>query len=254
MRRVYVPQFDYHLAISRYTATELECQTPKHPRSVAVLPLGVEAERFSPSRRNETVRRMIFDRIGGSATARVLVYAGRLATEKNLGLLPATLERLCEAGDDYRLLVVGDGPLAGWLAAESRRRAPNRVSFWPHLDREALATLLANADAFLHPNPREPFGIGPLEAMASGLPLVAPDTGGVTTYATEESAWPAPAHPEAFAGRIREVFADPLERSRKTARALCVAWDYRWEVTGKRFLATYEQLIRGSVQTSLTRS
>jgi alpha-1,6-mannosyltransferase len=47
-------------------------------------------------------------------------------------------------------------------------------------DRELLADILANCDVFLHPNPHEPFGIAPLEAMASRLALVAPDSGGVS--------------------------------------------------------------------------
>ena len=76
-------------------------------------------------------------------------------------------------------------------------------------------TLLANADAFIHPNPREPFGIAPLEAMASGLPLVAPSSGGVMSYATEESAWLAPPDPENYARRIQEIFAHPDVRAQK---------------------------------------
>ena len=71
----------------------------------------------------------------------------------------------------------------------ARAARPRARTFLWHLDRDALAGILANADAFIHPNPREPFGIAPLEAMASGLPLVATETGGVTTYASDETAW-----------------------------------------------------------------
>jgi alpha-1,6-mannosyltransferase len=249
MRRVYLPQFDHHLANSAYTANELERQTPKHRRAVQILPMGVELDRFGPSRRTEAARHELLERIGGSPTTRVLVYAGRLASEKNLGLLPSTLEQLGSGGVEYRLVIAGDGPRARWLADEFVRRGATGVRFWRHLDREAIAELLANADVFVHPNPREPFGIAPLEAMASGLPLVAPNAGGVATYATEEASWPAPPNPASFAERIREVFADPLTRRRKVARALAVAADYRWEVVAQQFFATYEQLIRGAAGT-----
>lgn len=124
----------------------------------------------------------------------------------------------------------------------------------PFLDREKLAVLLGNADVFVHPNPREPFGIGPLEAMASGLPLVAPDTGGVTTYATEDAAWPATAEPEVFAARIREVFGNEHVRLRKVSRALEVARDYRWELVARRFFTTYEQLLRDATGSPLIAS
>ena len=58
-----------------------------------------------------------------------------------------------------------------------------------HLDKELLADYYANADVFVHPNPKEPFGIAPLEAMASGVPVVAPNSGGILSYATDENIW-----------------------------------------------------------------
>ena len=82
--------------------------------------------------------------------------------------------------------------------------------------------------------------------MASGLPLVAPSAGGVTSYASDETAWLAPARPEAFAARIREIFADGAARQRKTTRALQVAGQYRWERVASQFFETYEQLVRGA--------
>ena len=56
-------------------------------------------------------------------------------------------------------------------------------------DPERLADIYANCDALVHPNPREPFGIAPLEAMASGLPVVVARSGGVLSYANEENSW-----------------------------------------------------------------
>ncbi len=67
--------------------------------------------------------------------------------------------------------------------------------FYGHVGaRETLARLYASCDVFVHPNPREPFGIGPLEAMASGVPLVAPAAGGLLSYANDTNAWLAGAH------------------------------------------------------------
>ena len=56
-------------------------------------------------------------------------------------------------------------------------------------DRAELAKYYASADVFVHPNPREPFGIGPLEAMASRVPVVSPSAGGVLSYANPTNAW-----------------------------------------------------------------
>jgi alpha-1,6-mannosyltransferase len=254
MRRVYLPQFDHHVANSSYTAGELRRQSEKHQRPVQILPMGVEIERFGPHRRSSEARRQLLTRIGGSDATRVLVYAGRLAPEKNVWLLPDVLERLARVAPDYRLVIAGDGTLMEPLKRACAAKAPGRAHFVQFLDREALADLLSNADVFVHPNPREPFGIGPLEAMASGLPLVAPTTGGVTTYASDDSAWLAAPDVESFAARIREVVADSGERCRRIARAQAVAREYGWDAVAHRFFTTYLQLVRNATGSSLTRS
>lgn len=98
------------------------------------------------------------------------------------------------AGDSerrYQLFAAGDGPRREAFLAEARARVPGRVHPLGHLDREQLADTLASVEAFVHRNPREPFGIGPLEATASGVArvaLVGPDAGGVLTYAGGETA------------------------------------------------------------------
>jgi alpha-1,6-mannosyltransferase len=252
MRRVYLPQFDLHIANSRYTADELRRQAPNHARSVHVLPMGVDTDRFGPFRRNSAFRNVMQEQIGGSDSTRLLAYIGRLSPEKNLSLLVDTMEQLAREREDYRLIIAGDGPIASWLHDECSRRAPRVVHFRRHLDHEAVADLLANVDVFVHPNPREPFGIAPLEAMASGIPLVVPDSGGVTTYATDEVAWPAPPTGESFARRVREVFEDSHVRQRKITRALNVAKTYSWDAVSGRFFATYKQLIRLSTAVPLT--
>jgi glycosyltransferase involved in cell wall biosynthesis len=247
MRRIYLPQFDCHLANSHYTAGELTRQAPKHPRAVSVLPMGVDIDRFGTHRRSVEGRQTLLDRVGGRESSRLLVYAGRLSSEKNVGLLPRVLRELSYSRHDYRLVIAGAGPLADALAEECSRLAPARTTFLWHLSRDALADVLANADAFVHPNPREPFGIAPLEAMASGLPLVAPTEGGITSYASDETAWLAPADAESFARRIQDMFAQPDERARRTELAMSVARRYAWERIAGQFFQTYEQLVRTPV-------
>ncbi len=84
----------------------------------------------------------------------------------------------------YHLVIAGDGPKADWLIASLQEFASGQFSFLGHItEKEKLADLYANADIFIHPNPREPFGIAPLEAMSSGTPVVVPNSGGVLSYA-----------------------------------------------------------------------
>ena len=246
MRRVYLPQFDAHIAISQYTAGELRPQPPRHRRRVDVLPLGVDAGRFRPSRRSAAVRRALLARVSGGARTLLLLYAGRLSREKNVGLLVSTLGRLAAAdhGHDHRLLVAGDGPLREAFFAEAERRAPGRAHPLGHLGPDELADVVANVDVFAHPNPREPFGIGPLEAMASGTALVAPAAGGLLTYACRETAWLAEPAPEAFARAVLDAGADSARKRATVSRAVARAREYAWPRSAARFFALYDELVR----------
>jgi len=145
-----------------------------------------------------------------------------------------------DASPDCRLLIVGSGPLEGWLR-ERGECLCGRLRLLGHLDSRAeLARLLASVDVFVHPNPREPFGIGPLEAMASGTPLVAPDAGGVLEYAHPSCAWLAQPQGEAFAGAVLEVLSHPLAALAKAERARMVAERHNWPTVTEQFFATYE--------------
>jgi alpha-1,6-mannosyltransferase len=123
-------------------------------------------------------------------------------------------------------------------------RAPSPARrFSGHVaDRKTLAHWYANADIFVHPNPREPFGIAPLEAMSSGLALVAPNEGGVASYANASNAWLADAAPAAFADAIGAVQADPIARVAKTEAARKTAERHRWPDITARYLQLYREL------------
>jgi alpha-1,6-mannosyltransferase len=240
LKHVYVPQMDVHIANSRYTAEELPVNA-RHPRPAYVRPMGVDTSTFTPARRSHYRRAALRARLGVPHGAPLLLYAGRLSTEKNVDLLPPLVEHLTSAS--AHLVVAGDGPLRRSLerlAAGSRAR----IHFRGHLaDRAALADLMTDADLFVHPNPREPFGIAPLEAMAAGLPVVVPDRGGVTTYATAANAWPAPATVRGLAGAALAAWQDPAERDRRRQRALFTAAAYQWPLVTGAFFDLYDDLV-----------
>lgn len=238
---LYIPFFDYHIANSSYTAAELRNATlSRHERPIYVRPMGAEVDDFATARRTEKSRQSLIAEAGGDGRTKLLLYAGRLSPEKNVSLLIEMIERL---GNDFRLIVAGDGPLIGWLENETKVRAPGRIHLLGHIsDRADLIDLYANCDAFIHPNPREPFGIAPLEAMAAGLPLVAPNAGGVLSYADETNAWLAEPSGESFAAAAGAIFNDPATRKDRLARARWTAQQYNWQVVTDRFFQLYDEL------------
>jgi glycosyltransferase involved in cell wall biosynthesis len=135
-------------------------------RRLVVVPRGVDTGLFNPRRRCHRLRRSFR---AGPRTLLAL-YAGRLAPEKNVPLAVASFRKLQETEPDARMVLVGDGPERPRLAREN----PDLV-FTGLLRGEELARHYASADVFLFPSLTETFGNVVLEAMASGLAVVAFD-------------------------------------------------------------------------------
>ncbi len=242
MKWIYFPMFDHHIAVSEHTAGELASASRGHKvqRGVWIMPMGVDCERFTPEKRTAEDRAELLREAGGDDGTTVLFYAGRLAPEKNVPLLVETMKRLNR--DGCRMVIAGSGIMLEEMQRECERcRLP--VTFLGHVgDPERLARLYANADVFLHPNPREPFGIAPLEAMAAGLALVAPNSGGVISYANEGNAWLTEANPDAFAAAVRGILSEPDSCPAKKRAARETAEQYRWPNVTKQFLQLYREL------------
>ncbi len=257
-----LPTFDFHVANSSYTAEEFFKSTTrgsqaflnlcwrffKAPRvaleeRIFVCPRGVDAEKFNPNRRSETVKKEMRQTANLPDDAVLLLYAGRISPEKNVGLLVETMEILAkDTTKDYRLLVAGAGPQSDWLKEETAKLFPEKIIQLGHLDKETLADYYANADIFVHPNPREPFGIAPLEAMASGTPTLAPNAGGILSYATNENAWLVEPTAEDFARAVREIVADENLKNQKIERAFEAVFSNTREISTDRLLATYDRM------------
>jgi alpha-1,6-mannosyltransferase len=236
IRHIYAPPFDVHFAVSEYVAEELRTALPDRPREfVRVCSMGVDVDVFHPQRASAAIRADLASRAGGTSDSVLLLYAGRLSPEKNIGLLVEMMQHLA-AGDgrDYRLVVAGDGPRAEWLRDRASGALAARIALCGTQQRETLASWCASVDVFVHPNPREPFGIGPLEAMASGVPVVLPNTGGVLSYATERNAWLAAPRGAAFADAVR---AAARRDDARVLEAGATAQRYRWNEVTSRHLA-----------------
>ena len=256
MRKCYVPRFDFHLAVSDYIASEVRRVLPQRMAGrLYVAPMGVECELFRSARPTMQVRQKLLKQCGGNDHTRLMLYAGRLSREKNLLLLPEVLAKLGEpGGPDYRLVVAGDGPFRDELYEALEQGAPGRSLFLGQKKRDELAALFQAVDLFIHPNPREPFGIGPLEAMAGGLPLVAPASGGLLTYANRENAWLAEDTPESFASAIRGVFADAAQRTKRCERARRTAESLSWRNVTSNYFRLYEHFYERSLSEGLVNS
>ena len=126
---------------------------------------GVDSERYRPENRSETLRSQL---LGARPDRTLIGYVGRLAHEKRL-------EDLIDLDnqDDVQLVIVGDGPIRSRL----ERKLPNAIftGFKSGFD---LSQLYASLDIFIHTGQHETFCQSIQEALASGIPVIAPNLGG----------------------------------------------------------------------------
>lgn len=175
---------------------------------------GVETDVFRPERRDEGVRREL---LAGKAGPLVLAI-GRFAVEKRWDVVLDAYERLAARRPGARLVLLGDGPERGAMAARMAGR--DDVTFAGfEKDRARLATFLASGDVLLHGCPFETFGLGVAEAIAAGLPAVLPDQGGAAEQAHGPSVVLYPSgDPEALALAADALLARPADGLREDAR------------------------------------
>jgi phosphatidylinositol alpha 1,6-mannosyltransferase len=191
---------------------------------------GVDPLVFAPRFRSQAYRAAI----GAGPGDLVVTYIGRIAREKNLGLLLEAWESLAPERGGAQLVLVGRGPLED----DIRRRDLPGVHVTGLLQGEALSTAYASADVFAFPSPTETFGNSLLEAMGSGLPPIVAAGGGVLEFAEHgRNAWLVePDSAAAIADALRRLFADPTLRHRLAAGALATARARDWG-------AVYDQLL-----------
>jgi glycosyltransferase involved in cell wall biosynthesis len=210
---------------------------------VKICPRGVDIERFNPQKSSAKIKCEMREKAGIPEDSVVLLSSTRLSTEKNIQVLPEIMKILAQdTRKDYRLLVAGGGPKAEWLKAETDKKFPGKIVLIGHLEKETLADYYANADVFLHPNPREPFGNVVMEAMASGIPVVVPNAGGVLTYATDENSYLVEATGAGFAKGICEAVENQTISRQKIENALQIVHANTTEQATDLLFATYDAM------------
>lgn len=225
------------IAASHFVADDLRAAGIQN---VVHIPLGVDLEHFTPSRRaNSDATRAEWQL---PADGPLVTYVGRFAHEKELAVLidawPAIQRRTGAS-----LVMAGDGPEREML--QTRSTGP-RVYWLPFIaDRAKLADLHAATSVYLASSPHETFGLSPLEAMACGTPILAADGGGVREHVTSSGAGrtfrPGDAHD--LAEQAIALLEDDLAAHGRRAREYA-AREHSWSSIFDRIFAVYDAVQR----------
>lgn len=190
----------------------------------------MDADRFAPRHRDRTLRREL------APSGEVLVgYVGRLAPEKQVERLAA----VCRL-PGVRVVIVGDGPARSRLA----RELPGAV-FLGHRSGPDLARAYACLDLFVHTGPFETFGLTVQEAMASGLPVVAPATGGPLDLVRhgQTGFLIPPGDDQALRERVYELVRAPELRAAFGRAGRAVALTRTWPAVDDLLVEHYRQVM-----------
>jgi phosphatidylinositol alpha 1,6-mannosyltransferase len=225
-------QADLNLCPSHFTLEELKEQGFEN---LKVWGRGVDNTLYNPAHRSPEMR----DRLtGGHPEQPLLLYVGRLAVEKRVEWLQPVIANL----ENVRLAIVGDGPLRESL--ETQFEGTNTI-FTGYLAGEELATAYASSDIFVFPAANETLGNVVLEAMASGLPVIAPDAGGVTDHVSQgETGILFPAEEQdAFIQAVNQLLCDPATARKWGDAGRAYAEGNSWEKILDGLLRNYEILL-----------
>jgi alpha-1,6-mannosyltransferase len=223
------------LVASDHTARQLEAHGVER---VYRVPLGVDLERFHPSRRaavRETRRRF------GIPEGPVALYLGRFAEEKQLETV-LTAWREIERRTDAWLVLVGAGPREARLRAMAEGLQVRWVRY-VH-DRDQVADLLAAADLYVAPGPAETFGLSAIEAMAAGTPVLSVDQGGVAERIRASGAGLlySPGDRLACAEAAVTLFRGDLRALGEIARTFAVR-HHSWSTAFGEIMGTYRAIL-----------
>ncbi len=232
-RETYVP--------SRATIADLEARGFER---LVLWPRGVDGTLFRPDRPGrESVRRAL----GVGPDEVVIGHVSRIAAEKNVGYLGQALAEVVRARPGVRLLIVGDGP----ARPELERQLGAAARFVGYRTGESLADHYAACDLFAFASLTETFGNVILEAMASGLPVVAVRAGGPGEIVQPglTGVLVGPDEPPAAMARVLVGLVDDPDRRRDlSSGARAYARTQTWESIMGDLRARYAAVVATSAQ------
>ncbi|MGW6026498.1 glycosyltransferase family 4 protein [Streptomyces sp. NPDC055099] len=197
---------------------------------VRLWPRGVDTARFSPGLRDEAVRREL------APNGELIVgYVGRLAPEKQVELLAGV-----GSLEGVRLVVVGDGPSEGSV----RVALPGALMLGRRTGGE-LARIFASLDLFVHTGPYETFCQTVQEAMASGVPVIAPAAGGPLDLVVPGRTGVLVPPRDALAVRdaVWALAADPGLRAAYGRAGRAAVEGRTWDAVGEQLVDHYSQVL-----------
>lgn len=226
-------QANVNLCTSQATLDEL---ASRRFQNLGLWERGVDLDLFRGAGRSEEMRRRLAP--NASEDDHVLLYVGRLASEKGIDRLRPILDQV----PGVHLAIVGDGPHRAEL---QRVFSGTATTFVGYLHGVELAQAYASSDAFVFPSTTETLGLVLFEAMASGLPVVAadsPPTREVLEFGKAGYIFDS-RDPDNLVATVRELWADDQRRDAVLSHAHAIAERLDWRGPSEQLLDHYRRVL-----------
>lgn len=222
-------------AVSRFVAEEVVADLGADPARVVAIHSGVPT--VAPARRGDG-RRL-------AGTDRYVLALGSVEPRKDLPLLVSAFDAIAAERSDARLVIAGPD---GWGsealgAALEAAHHPRRIVRLGWVDVDQRAALLADATVLAYPSRYEGFGFPPLEAMASGVPVVATSVGALPEVLGDAALFVAPGDVDSLASALALLLDDEALWTARRAAGYRKVKDYDWDRTTDALVSLYGQAL-----------
>ena len=228
---------DAIVAPSQFAKRELIELLDLESEKVTVVPYGCEHDRFHPdvSPTDQAIRK----RLGISG--RFLLYVGGFTRRKNVAALLNAWAAVADKYPDTKLALAGPAAQLERLVADVS--AP-RVIVLGYIGRDQLPGLLRASGGLVFPSIYEGFGLPPLEAMASAVPVVAVRAGAIPEVTSGHAILAADGSPEALADAIGQLLANPDKAVELAHAGPQRAAEFNWTRHAEQVMSVYRSIIR----------
>ncbi|MDR2608142.1 MAG: glycosyltransferase [Treponema sp.] len=215
-------------------------------KETVMLPTGIDPKQFDHKREDiEAFGKKLEEQFPGLKGKRILLFAGRVAQEKNISFLLKLLPSIREEHPDTVLLIVGNGPDLDSFKKEAEELGLTDCCFFPgYLKREELSLTYAVSDIFVFPSITETQGLVTIEAMLSGLPVVAiGEMGTIQVMNGDNGGFMVKNDPEEFRKKVCLLLSDRelYEQKVLDARAHAASWTI--DNMTERLQGVYEKVL-----------
>lgn len=243
LRRLFkrVSTSDRIITVSEFSKSEIRELTATPADKIEVIHNGVDTSFFSEA---------INDEYRAELPSEYLLYVGNVKPHKNLKTLVRGFKRVVAENNDIKLVLAGkrDGFISGDPElrdmVEESEELSEKIVFTGFIQEEHLATLYAGARALIFPSVYEGFGLPPLEAMASGIPVAASDAASIPEVCGDAALYFDPHDDEVLAERIELILNDKEYADQLVNRGAERVKNFSWDISADKHLCLFTEILK----------